>query len=172
MTRRPTTALSALALAAALALLIPGQAQGQLYTSLGGGVATPVGDFGDVADPGFTLRGQLGLSLVLADVHLQAGVSRFPGASFEFDGETFEIDENFTQYHLGAGGRFGLGLIWVGATGVFMFGDGVEEVEEYDIDGLAFLPEVGVGLGPIEVVADYLIQSDVNWIGLRAAFKF
>jgi hypothetical protein len=169
MTHPRPTLLAALVLAVLLAL--PGQGQAQIYTSVGAGVANPMGDFGDLADSGFTLRGQAGLSLVLADVHLQAGYSRFPGREFTFGGDTFEVEEDFNQFHVGAGGRLGLGLIWVGASGVYMFGDGIDEVD-FSSDGIAFLPEIGVGLGPIEVVADYLLHSDVNWIGLRAAFKF
>ena len=161
----------AVALVALLTLVGPTEAQSQIRTSLGVGVATPMGDFGDVADAGFTLRGQAGLSLVLADVHVQAGYSRFPGTSFEFGGETFEVDEDFNPFHVGAGGRVGLGLLWVGLTGVYTFGDAIDEID-LGSDGLAFLPEVGVGLGPIEVVADYLAFSDVSWIGLRAASRF
>ncbi len=136
---------------------VPGAAQ--TYSSIGVGIATPTGDFSTFYDNGYTVRGQVGLSLVLADVHVQTGWTRFP-----FTEEAGGSDGgNIDVYHAGVGARVGLGVIWVGANGAYFFGEGDNEI--------GFFPEVGVGLGPIEVVADYRL-GDVNYFGLRGALKF
>jgi hypothetical protein len=132
----------------------------QTYGSLGLGAAVPTGDFGDIYDTGYTIRGQAGVSLVLADVHLQTGVSRFSGQEIAAGESTDDI----AVYHAGAGARLGLGLIWVGANAAYFFGDGD--------DGVGFFPEVGVGIGPIEVVADYRIDGDFRWLALRGGWRF
>jgi hypothetical protein len=144
---------------AVLLLLVPHDAEAQLQGSLGAGYAFPVGDFGDLHDNGFTVRGQLGLSFLLASVHGQVGWTRFPGADLEN-----LLPEDVDFFHAGVGGRVGLGLFWVGLTGAYFSGDGE--------DGMGFLPEVGVGLGPLEAVADSRIDGDEKWIGVRVNLKF
>ena len=146
--------------ALAVALTLPSAAAGQLYTSIGGGPAFPTGDLGDAFGSGFTVRGQAGLSFVLVDAHVQAGYTRF-GSDVDTDSEAFAGDD-WSVFHTGIGARVGLGLVWVGANAAYFFGDGDDEI--------GFFPEVGVGLGPIEVVADYRI-GDPNWGALRAALK-
>lgn len=132
----------------------------QVRTSLGGGLAVPTGDLGDVTSPGLTVRGQIGVSLGLVEGHVQAGWSRFPGS---MDVGDLGDGEDADVWHGGAGLRVGFGMIWVGANALYSFGD--------TDDGMGFAPEVGVGLGPIEIVADYLFGT-TNWFAVRAAFGF
>ena len=142
-----------------LCLLLPGGVEGQINASLGAGVAVPTGDFGDLQDNGYTVRGQLGLSLLLASVHAQVGWTRFPSKDLAAL-ELTDVD----IYHAGVGARFGLGLFWLGLNAAYFSGDGE--------DGAGVFPEVGVGLGPIEAVADYRVDGDAKWLGVRAALKF
>ena len=144
-------------------LALPTGVTGQLYTSIGAGVAAPISDFGDVAGTGYTVRGQVGLSAIIVDAHIQGGWSRFSGEDFTVGGETVS-GETANVYHAGVGARLGLGLIWVGANGAYFFGDADE--------GIGFFPEVGVGIGPIEVVADIRIDGDQKWAAVRAALRF
>lgn len=147
-------ALLVFLLGAALAAA-PVGAQG-LNTSLGAGIASPVGDFGDLYDPGFTVRGQVGLDLVLLDVHAQAGWSRFGAADADTD------DANVT--HLGVGARAGFGLFWVGLNAAQFWGEGD--------DGVGWVPEVGVSFLSLEAVADVRIDGDEKWWALRGALRF
>jgi hypothetical protein len=137
-------------------LLFAAPAHGQ--TSIGVGIASAQGDFGDVADNGYTIRAQRALSLLgLVAIHAQGGWSRF-----EAKGES-SADADIL--HAGVGARLGgFGLVFVGANAAYFFGDGDDEI--------GFFPEVGIGLGPLEVVADYRLGSDFNWFGLRGALKF
>ncbi|MGD2067285.1 MAG: hypothetical protein PVI57_01270 [Gemmatimonadota bacterium] len=158
-----TTSSLTLALLLACAALHPGGASAQASTSLGAGLAVPLGDFGDFAGTGYTIRGQAGLSLVLADIHVQAGWSHFPGEDATVAGETVS-GEGADIFHTGVGARLGLGLLWVGANAAYFFGDGD--------DGIGIFPEVGLGLGPLEVVGDVRIDGDAKWAAIRGALKF
>lgn len=159
---------------AALALTVPADASAQANASIGVGVASPQGDFGDFFDSGYTVRGQFALSaLGLFEVHTQAGWSRFglgydPGfvvADGDVPAEIEAIDGDADIFHAGVGARLGiLGLAFIGANGAYFFGDGDDDI--------GFFPEIGVGLGPLEVVADYRFGSDFDWFGLRGALKF
>ncbi|MEJ2504044.1 MAG: hypothetical protein P8177_12170 [Gemmatimonadota bacterium] len=135
--------------------LAPADGNAQIYSSVGAGVAVPTGDFGDNFDTGWTVRGQLGLSFVLVDGHVQAGWSRFPGKDSVEDADI---------YHAGVGARVGLGLVFVGANAAYFFGDGE--------DGVGFFPEIGAHIGPIEAVADYRIDGDNKWLGARVGLRF
>jgi len=143
-----------------LALFGAAPAHAQLSASVGAGVAQPRGDLDDGFENGFTVRTQLALSaLGLVNVHAQAGWTRF-GAD-----DTAEVDlDDANVFHAGVGGRLGvLGLAFVGLNGVWFGGDSE--------DDFGLLPEVGVGLGPLEVVADYRL-GDEGWLSLRGALKF
>jgi len=145
---------SLLALTLLVAFATPARAQ--LGASIGAGVATPQGDLEDAYDSGYTARAQLTLSaLGLFEVHGQAGWTRFPAKSDAVD----DLD----QLHAGAGARLSVfPLVFVGANAAYFFGDADEEV--------GFFPEVGVGLGPLEVVLDYRV-GDEGWLGIRGALK-
>jgi hypothetical protein len=145
-------------------LTLPGSAEAQRYSSLGAGLAVPVGDMSDVYDTGWTVRGQTGLSFVLVDAHVQTGWSRFPGKDYTAGGVTVSA-EDINVYHAGVGARVGLGLVWVGANAAYFFGD-------LDDDGLGLFPEVGAHIGPIEAVVDYRIDGEVNWLGARVGLRF
>lgn len=158
-----TTSTFALAPLLACLALHPGGAEAQTSTSVGIGLAAPLGNFGDFAGTGYTVRGQAGLSLVLADVHLQAGWSHFPGEDATVAGETIS-GEGADIFHTGVGARLGLGLLWVGANAAYFFGDGD--------DGVGLFPEIGLGLGPLEVVGDIRIDGDAKWAAIRGALRF
>lgn len=154
-----TTITRTLALAAlALLLASPPDVEAQISGSIAAGVANPLGDFGDTLDSGFTFRGQAGISLLLVGLHAQVGWTRFPGkggGGIGFEGADF--------FHAGAGGRVGLGMAWVGLTGAWFSGDGE--------DGLGLLPEVGLGLGPVEAVVDARVDGDAKWFAVRLGVR-
>lgn len=156
MTRHLRTTLPLLVLIG----LAPTVLEAQLYKSVGAGVAVPVGDYADSFERGYTVRAQVGFSLTAIGIHAQAGWSRFPAIQ---SGDVEVADHDI--YHLAAGARVGLGLLWVGANAGFFGGDD-------DHEGLAFLPEVGVGLGPIEGVADFRMGGDTRWLGVRLGIRF
>jgi hypothetical protein len=147
------------------ALLSAGQAHAQASASLGVGLASPQGDLGDYFDSGYTVRAQLALSaLGIVEVHTQAGWSRFPVGDATVDREEYQVGDA-DLLHAGVGARLGIfGLIFVGANGAYFFGEGDNEI--------GFFPEVGIGIGPLEVVADYRFGSDFDWFGLRGGLKF
>lgn len=149
--------LTTIVLALALA---PAVASGQTYTAIGVGITVPTGSFADLYDNGYTVRGQLGLDLLLVDAHVQAGWNRFSGKTTA-EPATEDVD----LYHAGVGARVGIGVLWIGANAAYFFGD-------LDNDGLGLFPEAGVGVGPIEFVADYRMDGDLRWFGIRAALKF
>lgn len=159
MTRKSKLILTIL-MGGATAMVAPATLSAQLQTSLGVGLAIPVGDFGDAFERGYTVRGQVGLSMIAVGVHAQAGWSRFPAIQ-QGDIELADAD----IYHLVAGARFGLGPLWVGGNGGYFYGDD-------DQEGIAFFPEVGAGLGPLEAVADLRVGGDARWLGLRVALRF
>ncbi|HSM05928.1 MAG TPA: hypothetical protein VK858_15020 [Longimicrobiales bacterium] len=146
----------------AAVLVVPDRAAAQSYGSIGAGVAFPTGELGDVTGTGFTVRGQAGLSLGLIDAHVQAGWSRFPGEEIELEDVALEV-EDADIWHAGVGVRLGVGIIWLGGNVFYSWGD--------TDDAFGFAPEVGVELGPIELVADYLF-GDTNWAALRAGVRF
>ncbi|MDT8369064.1 MAG: hypothetical protein RQ745_07640 [Longimicrobiales bacterium] len=135
-------------------------ADAQFSRSIGAGLAVPTGDLADTHDRGFTVRAQYGtLGLGLIDVHMQGGYSRFeadPGAS--------PTPDEFDTGHIGPGVRVNSGTIFFGGNALFFFGDGDEEV--------AFVPEVGINLLLVEIVADYRFTGDAEWVGIRAGVKF
>ena len=136
------------------------QADAQIYGSAGVGAAKPFGDFKDVADLGITFRGQAGISLWIADVHLQTGVTSFTAA----DGVPEDEDDNLNIYHAGAGARVGLGFLWVGANAAYFFGDGEK--------GIGFFPEVGAKIWRLEVVGDVRVDGSEKWAAARVGFWF
>jgi hypothetical protein len=136
-------------------------AQGQLYSSLGLGVVSPQGDFGDYYDMGVTFRGQAGISILsILDAHLQTGVTSFV-LSDDYEGSD---GEDANVYHAGVGARVGLGFIFVGGNAAYFFGDGESD--------LGLFPEVGVKIWRLEAVADYRIDGDENWGAVRLAWRF
>ena len=147
---------------AALCLLLPAAAEAQIGGSVGAGVTVPSGDFGDRLENGFTVRGQLGVSLLVASVHGQVGWTRFPSK----DLVNLEL-EDLDIFHYGVGARVGMGLFWVGLNGAYFSG-----FDDDDDDGAGIFPEVGVGLGSLEAVADYRVDGDARWLSIRAAVKF
>lgn len=160
MKRSDWGVLSAFVSALALA---PAAASGQTHPSIGAGITVPASDFADLYDNGYTVRGQVSLDLPVVEAHIQGGWSRFVGKQVT-GGTDPETLDDANVYHAGAGARVGLGVLFVGANAVYFFGD----LDE----GFGFLPEAGVGVGPIEFVADYRADGDANWFGIRAALKF
>ena len=150
------TRLAATAAAAALLAFAPSGAQAQISVSAGGGVASPFGDLADRAEAGWTARGQVGLNLLLVGLHAQAGYTHFGGQ----DGA-----DDFNTFHYGVGARAGIGpFIWVGATAARFAGD--------DEGSFGLIPEAGIGVGPLEFVADARITGNAKWYALRGAFRF
>lgn len=132
------------------------QAQG-LQFSGGLGYAAPIGSISDFQSQGYTLRGQAGLNLLLASVHAQAGWTHLNGR---------EGQEPVNIQHLVAGGRFGLGLVWTGLNAGW-FRDPDNEGNSF-----GYLPEIGAGLGPLEVVFDVRPSGPNKWWSLRGGLRF
>lgn len=145
------------ALALVLSLILAPRAEAQVYGSVALGAAAPVGDFGDLYDVGYTARGQVGLSLIFVDAHLQTGWSMFPAG-----GDSGVDDVNI--YHAGAGARLGLGFLWVGANAAYFFGDGK--------DGIGFFPELGAKIWRVEGVLDFRVDGDEKWVAARVGLRF
>lgn len=145
-------------LIAAILLFGPREVRAQgLQFSGGLGYAAPIGSISDFQSQGYTLRGQAGLNLLLASVHAQAGWTHLAGR----DGQ-----EAVHIQHLVAGGRFGLGLVWTGLNaGWFRDPDNKG-------NGFGYLPEIGAGLGPLEVVFDFRPSGPNKWWSLRGGLRF
>lgn len=145
-------------LIAAILLFAPRGVRAQgLQFSGGLGYAAPIGSISDFQTQGYTLRGQAGLNLLLASVHAQAGWTRLSGR---------EGQEPVNIQHLVAGGRFGLGLVWTGLNAGW-FRD-----PDNEGNSLGYLPEIGAGLGPLEVVFDVRPSGPNKWWSLRGALRF
>lgn len=140
---------------AAWAVAFGGAAGARGQSSLGAGVVAPTGSLEDSFERGITVRGQKVLSLAPLALHLQGGWSRF---------EAEDGGEDADLFHAGLGVRLPLGVLWIGATGAYFSGHGE--------DGMGVLPEVGLGLGPFEVVADARVDGDERWGALRVALRF
>ena len=158
------TRISTVALAAGLLVFAPTSASAQIGGSLTAGVAGAYGDGSDLVGDGYTLRGQLGLDLLLVGLHAQVGYTRFSGTTATVAGNTIETNAS-NNYHYGIGGRLGAGgLLWFGGTGAWFAGDGDDE--------FGLIPEVGVGIGPLEVVADARVTGSSKWWSLRGGIRF
>jgi hypothetical protein len=157
MRRLPHAALAVLAV---LAVLLPARTSAQTYTSLGLGAAVPTGDFSDVQERGFTLRGQGGVSLILGDVHVQAGYTHLPGK----EGVAGVNPDAADFFQAGVGARLGMGLIFVGGNANYYFG----EVER----GVGFAPEIGISLLMFEAVADYRVDGTQKVLSTRIGVRF
>ena len=133
-------------------------AQAQNVNSVGLGGVLPQGDYADIVDPGFSLRLQSATVYDRSEVQLQTGWSRFSGR------ELLGLEtESADVFHIAFGARIG-GKVFVGANGGYFWGD--------TDNGFGFLPETGLRLGPLELVADYRVDGEENWLGLRAGWRF
>ena len=144
----------------------PAHAQGA--TSVGAGWVWPVGSLDDRYDRGIMLRGQQSFQLLILQVHLQGGFTRLSGVEDAVipDSQPRSVvpsADAADMIHAGMGLRLGLGLGWVGGTAAYFIGDLEDEV--------AYLPEVGVRLGPAELVGEFRL-GDRRWAGLRAGITF
>jgi hypothetical protein len=145
-----------------LALLIPlvvcaPAASAQDASSIGLGAVIPRGDYADVVDAGFSLRLQSSTAYDRSELQFQTGWSRFSGRE-----DSGVETESADVFHVALGVRIG-GTLFVGANGGYFWGD--------TDDGLGFLPEAGIRLGRLELVADYRTDGDENWLGVRAAVR-
>jgi hypothetical protein len=137
-------------------------ADAQVHYSVGAGMSAPIGgDLKDNYGAGFTLRGQAGLSLAVAGVHLQTGWTTF---SVSDDPKDTSVEDRFDLYHVAAGARVALGFFWVGANAAYFFGDGEK--------GGGLVPEVGFRVGPIEGVADGRLDGNEKWVSARLNLRF
>jgi len=156
--------LPALAVAALLAVGAA-PASAQLSTGVGAGLAYPTGDLGDVYDSGYTIQGRAGIDFLLASVHVNAGWTRFPSNPAVSD-PTLGAGDNFDVYQGALGARAGLGLLFVGANVALYAGDIADD------DNYGIVPEVGMGFGPLDVVADYRINGEAKWFTVRGELTF
>lgn len=155
---------SFLVIASLIALSAPAAAQ--LKGSIGVGAVGASGDLEDIADYGATLRGQIGTSIPVFDIHAQVGVTYLQsglGTLLENSGIPVDTDD-FTFYHVGAGARLPIGPVFLGANALFFGGDTEE--------GLAFVPEIGFYIWKLEAVADMRVEEEVRWISGRIGWVF
>ncbi|MEZ4423684.1 MAG: hypothetical protein R3E98_09755 [Gemmatimonadota bacterium] len=153
--KRGAAVLAVLVIAAGA---VPPAARAQQYSSAGVGMVRPLGDFGDTRDAGWTVRGEVGASLVgIIEAHAQVGWSGFP----RVPGPEEDADDHIV--HAGIGTRLGLGLTFLGLNLLWFTDDGA---------GAVWVPEAGARLGPLELVADLRPTGNQTWIALRAGVRF
>lgn len=160
------------ALVCATMLVSPLSTSAQVDASVAIGGAGAIGDFEDLADYGFTARGQVGIPLLsFLDVHAQGGwtwMESAVGAALNAFGVAelagLDVESSFEFWHVGVGARASLGPLFVGGNGLYFVGDTDE--------GFGFVPEVGVGLGRFELVVDHRMDGQLKWWAARLGFRF
>lgn len=141
-----------------LLAVCPPTADAQSTSSIGLGGVVPQGRYADLVDTGFSLRLQSSTAYDRSELQLQTGWSRFSGRDAgAVDTEAADL------FHVSLGLRIG-GTLFIGANGGYFWGD--------TDNGLGFLPEAGMRFGRIELVGDYRVDGDENWLGIRAGLRF
>jgi hypothetical protein len=146
----------------------PSPVQAQPTTTVSAGWVWPRGGLDDRYDRGVMVRARRGFPILIAELHVQGGFTRLPGgqplrpgddASAPLPGRADAAD----LLHAGMGLRVGLGMLWVGGTAAWFVGDLDDE--------MTFLPEVGLRLGPTELVGE-MRWGERRWLALRAGLRF
>ena len=166
-----TRTARALLLCAAL-LSAPALLSAQVGVNIGVGGTGAIGTFEELADYGFTARGQVGLPVLsFLDVHTQGGwtwMESAVGSALNRFGVAellgADVESSFTFWHVGAGARASLGPLFIGANGLYFVGDTDE--------GLGFVPEARIKLGRFELVADHRMDGELKWWAARLGFRF
>lgn len=134
---------------------------------LGVGVILPTGDFADGYDVGYGAHLILDYPVTpVASIYGDLGYQGFKGKS-NVDFENLELDmPDLTMWNISAGGRAGLGAIYLGAEiGYYIVSDGLD-------DDIGITPLIGTKLGPVDVSARYKLTDDFQWFEIRGAFSF
>ncbi|NNK63656.1 MAG: hypothetical protein HKO98_10680 [Gemmatimonadetes bacterium] len=158
-----------LAAGAGLAMLaMASPARAQPTTTVSAGWVWPRGGLDDRYDRGVIVRARRGFPLLIAELHIQGGFTRLPGAQprppgADPSGLLPASADAANLLHAGMGLRVGLGLLWVGGTAAWFVGDLDDE--------MTFLPEVGLRLGPTELVGE-VRWGERRWAALRAGVRF
>ena len=152
-----------LALVAVLALsAIPPMAHAQVRTGIGvgGKLLFPTGDLNDRVKTGWGLAatGELRLLDIVSGVG-EVSYNKFPGEDGT-DGQGNEY-EDVDALGFTVGGRLYLAMMFLGAdVGYFT-----------DIDSAGFLPNIGLRIALLEIMARYNWSGD-NWFELRGTVNF
>jgi hypothetical protein len=154
---------SMVALIAVFALCaIPGMAEAQVRTGIGvgGKMLFPTGELNDRVKTGWGLAatGELRLLDIVSGVG-EISYNKFPGEDGT-DGAGNEY-EDIDALGFTVGGRLYLAMMFVGAdVGYFT-----------DIDSAGLLPNIGLRIALLEVMARYNWSGD-NWFELRGTVNF
>jgi hypothetical protein len=135
-------------LAAPLSAQLPG-----LSKSVGIRVATPSGDFGDVAEDGFGGYLKLEVGALMLGAAAEVNMTRFGGE---------EGLESSTVFGIQAGPRLGMGLFKIGL-----------DLGWYtEIEKTGYSPNVSLGFGPLEAGAGATFFDGGRWLYIRGGLRF
>lgn len=143
--RRPLLPVM-VALLSFLPLLLPAPAAAQLRVQVGGGIATALGDFGDLVDSGYQGRVGLDLSVPVLPVSVRAEgeASRFPATELS-DGHATLLGANLSAV-LGLGG-LGVSPYLVAGVGTYRVSFSDEFPEQATATDAGYHAGAGVDLG-------------------------
>lgn len=156
---------------------------------IGGGMALPMGSFGDLAGTGFGASGRAfyereGLDNIMFTGSV--GFYPFGGKEYTLFGLSSGYEWSWTVIPIMSGGRYYFGeaeaktRMYVGAEiGIHIYSVSLQDNDGNTIDGavaagsteFALLPMVGAELGPLDVYAEYSL-SEFNYFGIKGMFKF
>lgn len=159
-------------------------AQGKNYLGIGANVALPMGTFGDIAGTGFggSASFEMGFTPNITGI-VTAGYLKFGGQDFgyfSYDYDAIPIMAGIKYYFAPATpfyaiGQIGFQIFNANATysGPFSYGFDVSgSSTEFGI-ALGAGYEIPVGTsGAVDVTGTFNIVSDLNYIGIRAAYRF
>ncbi len=140
--------------------IVPRAIQAQPYQSVTAGIVVPTSILADQVERGLQARVAVGLSAAFVGLQIEAGAARFPALAPDDP----EIGADLERFHVGLGARLEMAMFRVGADGIYAFGEGD--------DGFGLVPELGVGLGRLEVMLDHRLDGDWRWWGLRVGIGF
>ena len=158
-------AVSLLALPAGLAAQTSAQLQQNGVTSLGvvGAFNVPVGDLGDITDPGWGVYAQGTAGKGILTLVAEGGYDKLSAKDFEIGGEPV-TGESLDAWHAALGARFTLGPIYAGGLAGYWFND----VDEFDV-----VPMIGLHVWKLDIGARYKgLFGDFDWIGITAGIHF
>lgn len=157
-------------------------AQGKNYLGIGANLAIPMGSFGDAAGMGFGGSASFEMSFTPNITGIvTAGYLKFSGKDFGFfsyDYDAIPIMAGIKYYFTPATpfyaiGQIGFQIFNANATYSGPFGFDVSgSSTEFGL-GLGVGYEVPVGMsGAIDLTGMFNIVSDLNYVGIRAAYRF
>lgn len=157
-------------------------AQGKNYLGIGANLALPMGSFGDAAGMGFGGSASFEMTFTPNITGIvTAGYLKFGGKDFGF----FSYD--YSDIPIMAGIKYyftpGIPFYAIGQIGFNFFNANASYTGPFGISATSSSTEFGLGLGvgyevpvgmngAIDLTGMFNIISDLNYIGIRAAYRF